>query len=160
MTRSDPAMVLLDTMLEGAFRGRGWQGATLSGALRGVTAARALRRPGPRRRCIWEHVLHAAYWKYAVRRVLDPSSPEGFGRTPSNWPRLPLAPSERLWRADRALLAEEHERVLAAARALTPARFDQRPSPKHKWTIATYLAGVAAHDCYHLGQIQLIKRLV
>lgn len=164
MAGTTPPSLLLDAVLEGAFRGKGWQGPTLSGSLRGVTPRVALFRPGRGRKCIWEHVLHAAYWKYAVaavieKHVLGVEEPEAFGRSPSNWPRAPVAADARAWRADRALLERMHERVLAAAGRLDPARLDRRPSPKHKWPLAMYLAGIAAHDAYHCGQVQLLKRL-
>lgn len=164
MGKSTTRVPLLDAVLEGAFRGKGWQGPTLSGSLRGVTPAVAAFRPGKGRRCIWEHVLHAAYWKYAVaavieRHVLGVAEPEGFPRSPSNWPRVPSPADGKAWKRDRALLEQMHERVLAAAARLNPDRLTEHPSPKHKWPLTMYLAGIAAHDAYHCGQIQLLKRL-
>ena len=50
----------------------GWHGGpTPIGALRGVGAAEAWWRPTARRKSIWMLTLHIAYWKYAMRRVLD-----------------------------------------------------------------------------------------
>src|SRR2546421_4767314 len=37
----------------------------------GITARQAAWRPGPGRHNIWEVTLHAAYWKYAVRRRIE-----------------------------------------------------------------------------------------
>ena len=158
------ASSLLTVTLEGSYRGKGWQGPTLSGSLRGVTPAIALARPARGRKCIWDLVLHAAYWKYAVaavieRHVLGVAEPAEFPRSPSNWPRLPDPPDAAAWKRDRTLLNQMHERVLAAAGRLNPADLDRRPSPKHKWPLTMYLAGIAAHDAYHCGQIQLLKRL-
>lgn len=169
----DAGAQFLHLMLENAFRGRGWQGATLVGALRGVSAAQALKPPAKGRRCIWEHVLHAAYWKYAVRSILErsptldpalvgvtPPETDGFARSPSNWPRVPNSPDDRQWKSDKALLVAEHERLLELACDVPIDLMGEHPSPSHKWSLGTYIAGVAAHDCYHLGQIQLIKRLI
>lgn len=159
--------------LGGGFAGKAWQGPTLSGSLRGVTAWEALWRPGPNRKCIWEHVLHAAYWKYAVRPHFegfaserpdgeegDPKRDAGFGRGPANWPAVPAEADERLWKRDRAFLSLQHRALATAVSAFDFARLEKRPSPKHKFTYGFYLAGVIAHDCYHTGQIQLLKRLV
>jgi len=156
----------ITTNLEGAFRGKAWQGPTLSGSLRGITAARALKRPAPGRKCIWEHALHAAYWKHAVANLLERSlsgdpdhEPPAFPRAPSKGPRPPARPDEKAWRADRRLLTETHERLLDLVSRVSTDRLDRAPTTKHKWPLTQYLVGIAAHDMYHCGQIQLIKRL-
>jgi len=150
---------LLVGILEGAFGGKGWQGTTLLGSLRGVTAARATWRPGRRRHGIWELALHAAYWKYAVWRRLTGQAQRGtFPRAPSDWPAVPARPTAAAWRADIRLLRETHVQLVAAVAALPPNRLGAR-SPTGQWTHAQMIAGVAAHDAYHTGQIQLIKKL-
>ena len=58
-------------------RGQAWHGGvTPGGALRNVTAAEARRLPAGGGHSIWELALHLAYWKYAVRRKLEPARPE------------------------------------------------------------------------------------
>lgn len=134
-------------------------GATVLGSLRGVGHDQAAWKPSPDRHSIWELALHAAYWKYAVRRRLDPSVPRGaFPRSPANWPRLPDAQNERTWKADRALLRAEHEALVRVARSLTSAQLDHTDA-KGEYRALDLLFGVATHDVYHTGQIQLMKRL-
>ncbi len=141
-------------------RGRAWHGgATPTGALRGVGAAQARWVPGPGRHSIWSLALHIAYWKYAVRRRLEDGAGEGFPRSPANWPALPKRPDERAWRADRALLALEEQRLMAVLRRFDPARLHHRPRGGKRWTCGEMIVGVLAHDAYHAGQIQLLKRL-
>lgn len=53
-----------------AYDKKAWQGPTLRGALRGVDQTLAAWRPAPNRHNIWEIAVHAAYWKYSVRRRL------------------------------------------------------------------------------------------
>lgn len=142
--------------IETNFRGRGWQGATLLGSLRGIAAATAAKRPAGFKHGIWALALHAAYWKYAVRRRFDPGSP-GFAREPSNWPRVASPPSEKAWKEDLKLLKREHELLVAAASAFDPRRLDEVPPGGRTWTFGQLLAGAAAHDVYHTGQIQLVK---
>jgi hypothetical protein len=59
----DPLIELLLEIMDQAFDRKGWHGTTLRGALRGVTPAQALWRPGPDRHNVWELTVHAAYWK-------------------------------------------------------------------------------------------------
>jgi uncharacterized damage-inducible protein DinB len=159
MTRKDPRIRLLLEILDEAFDRKGWHGTTLRGALRGVTPRQARWRPGPRRHCIWDLVLHTAYWKYAVRRRLERGGGAAFPRAPSNWPKVPAKPDLRAWRADVALLEAEHA-ALRALVARLPARALDAPSAKGAWRQREQIHGVAAHDLYHTGQIQLLKRLM
>jgi uncharacterized damage-inducible protein DinB len=154
-----PEIRLLVGNLDHAFGGRGWQGTTLTGALRGVTPARALWRPGRKRHSVWDLVLHTAYWKYVVRcRITGVRPPGGFPRAPSNWPETPARPDAARWRADLRLLKRTHAELRAAVAALAPRKLAAR-SPKGTWTYAEMIYGIAAHDIYHTGQIQLIKRM-
>ncbi len=149
---------LLCEMLDHAFRGRGWHGTTLTGALRGVSPRQALWRPAAKRHNIWELVLHAAYWKYAVRRRILGGPRGAFPRAPSNWPTSPARPNDAQWRADVRLLRRAHDELLEAVTACPVRRLGAR-APGGTWTFRELIHGVAAHDLYHTGQIQLIKRL-
>jgi uncharacterized damage-inducible protein DinB len=151
---------LLLEMLDAAFQGRGWHGTTLIGALRGVTPKQALWRPRPGRHNVWELALHTAYWKYVVRRRITGDETRGaFPRAPSNWPAVPTTPNAAAWRRDVWLVKQMHVDLRAAVAVLPPKRLNAR-SPTGKWTYAEMIHGVAAHDLYHTGQIQLIKRLM
>jgi hypothetical protein len=124
-----------------------------------LTPTAALWRPAPGRHNIWELVIHAAYWKYAVRRRLAGDAAGSFERTPSNWPDLPDPADLKAWKRDVALLEAEHRQLVEVVGGLTPADLDRR-SPKGVWTNAQEIQGIAAHDLYHTGQIQLIKKLM
>jgi hypothetical protein len=123
-----------------------------------VTAAQARWKPGPGRHSIWELVLHIAYWNYAVRRHLEPVD-ERFPRAPANWPAVPARADERAWAADRALLADGHARLVRAVRRFPTARWKRMPSTGKRWRFGEMIVGIVAHDVYHTGQIQLVKRL-
>jgi uncharacterized damage-inducible protein DinB len=146
-------LTLLLANLDHAYDRRGWHGTNLRGALRGVTAERALRRPANERHNIWELTAHAAYWKYAVRNKLRGGKRGSFPMKGSNWFGSPPRADEKAWRALIQLLESEH-RLLRAAIASLP---DADLSDAKKLRL---LYGVAAHDTYHTGQIQLVKRLV
>jgi hypothetical protein len=135
---------------------KAWHGTALKGAVRGVSLKEALWRPEPQRHTIWELVLHMAYWKYVVVRRLGNGPKGGFPREGSDW-LLVSDPSEKGWRKDIALLTEQHADLIQVVETFPARRLDDRDGSK--WTYAEQIAGVAAHDLYHTGQLQFIKKL-
>jgi DinB superfamily len=156
---ANPVIALLLEVMDQAFDQKAWHGTTLRGALRGLTPTQALWRPAAKRHNIWELTLHAAYWKYAVRRRLADDAVGSFDRKPSDWPAIPDPADTRAWKRDVAFLENEHRRLREVVRGLSPAALSLR-SPRGVWTNAQEIHGIAAHDLYHTGQIQLIKRLM
>lgn len=139
---------------------RSWHGGpTPLGALRGVTAEQAYWAPAPGRKNIWALTLHIAYWTYAIRRRLDGEQLPRFPRGPANWPTVHEIPSERAWRADVELLRQERERLLDAVTKVPMTRLGTKPAGAKEWTYGQLILGIAQHDAYHTGQIQLLKRL-
>jgi len=147
----DGRIELLRQIVDRAFYKRSWHGTTLKGALRGMTADEALWRPAPDRKNVWELLLHAAYWKYVVRRTLNPSDEPAFPRRPRDWPRVPGEPDTKALKSDVKMLQREHDLLRDAIARLDPARLDEKTS--------SMIYGVAAHDTHHGGQVQLLKRL-
>ncbi len=174
----DSGLAVLLAAVDQAFRRKSWHGPNLRGALRGVTAEQASWRPAPGRHNIWELALHAAYWKYVVVRRLrgsargsfplpgrdffvrpfgeatDPGSTAGPGSAAAAGPII----CEADWRRELELLTEMHRELHAAIAALPAAAID-RPVEGTKATARDLILGAAAHDLYHAGQIQLLKRL-
>ncbi|MFQ5411533.1 MAG: DinB family protein, partial [Phycisphaerae bacterium] len=68
--KSPPEIALLLQNLDAAYDKAAWHGPNLKGSVRGLRVAQAVWRPRPKRHNIAEIVVHAAYWKYAVRRRL------------------------------------------------------------------------------------------
>jgi uncharacterized damage-inducible protein DinB len=153
------ATLLLENVQPRSGRG-GWHGGpTPLGALRGVPVEQAAWVPFPGRKSIWQLTLHIAYWKYAVRRRLEGGARERFPRSPANWPRIADALSEIAWKNDVALLRSEHEALLAAIAKVPPRRYGEATSGGKRWTLGELILGIAQHDAYHTGQIQMLKRL-
>ena len=150
MDSADLVLALLDE----AYERRTWHGPNLKQSLRGVTAKQAAWRPGRGRHNIWEITLHAAYWKYAVRRRIEGAKRGSFALKGSNFfPRPDTGKrNEAAWRADKELLEREH-RALRAAIAKVMA------SPRGT-KLLRQLYGIAFHDVYHAGQIRLLRRLM
>ena len=149
--------LLLETF-DQAYQVPAWHGTPLKGTIRGITAREALWRPRPGRHNIWELVLHTAYWKCVVRRRLLRDPDIEFPRPGANFPDLPAKPNANAWKRDRALLDEQHALLRRAIARLAPAALGRR-AWRSQWTVAQNVYGIASHDLYHAGQIQLIKRL-
>jgi len=137
-----------------AFERKTWHGPNLWQALKGVSAEQAAWRPRPGRHNIWEVALHAAYWKYAVRRRLQGGKRGSFPLQGSNFFPRPEAgkQTEAAWKADKALLRKEH-------RALAKVIESALKKPVSDKTLRM-LWGVAFHDVYHAGQIRLLRRMM
>jgi hypothetical protein len=76
----------------------------------------------------------------------------------SNWFLRPHDLSERAWRSDVTLLDQTHRSLREAVANLSSRELSRTIAGS---TVSNFalLAGIAAHDLYHAGQIQLLKRL-
>ena len=149
---------LLLRILEEAYSKKSWHGTNLRGSLRGLTADEASWRPAPGRHNIWELMLHTAYWKYTVRRRILGEGRGSFPLKGSNFWERPGHLDGKAFSDEMRILADEHRKLAEAVAAMTPARLRETPAGSTN-DFATLIYGVAAHDLYHAGQIQLIKRL-
>jgi hypothetical protein len=155
--QSGEIAILLQAIDE-SYERKAWHGPNLKGSIRGLTAEAAAWRPRPDRHSIVENVVHAAYWKYAVRRRLTGEKRGSFALSGSNWFVLPSPLTESTWKEFVALLDGEH-RTLRDVIASFPS--DRLRSFPHggKVCYLNQILGIALHDVYHAGQIQLLKRL-
>ena len=154
----DGRIELLIEIYDQAFDKPAWHGPNLRGSIRGLTPKQLLSRPSPKRHNIWEIVLHTTYWKYALHRKLTGGKKGAFPHGRSNWPRLPEKPDQAAWKSDLKLLLELHRLLRDDILNLPPSALDNR-APNSKYSYARWIYGLASHDLYHAGQIQLLKRL-
>jgi len=158
-----PEVAQLLAIIEQAYNKPSWHGTNLRGSVRRVTPSQAAWRASPGRHTIWEIVVHAAYWKYAVARRFTGGARGSFPLKGSNWFRRPSPDvgsgvSATAWKADLELLDAMHASLRDAVIDLTVRDLNRTP-PGKKVSNFAVLSGVAAHDLYHAGQIQLLKRL-
>ena len=141
-------------LFEEAFERKTWHGPNLWQSLKGVSAKQAAWRPGANRHNIWELALHAAYWKYAVRRRLQGGKQGSFVIKGSNFFQRPQTGklTDAEWKADKGILRQEHEALRTAIKQVLA----KPVSPK----VLRMLWGVTFHDVYHAGQIRLLRRLM
>jgi uncharacterized damage-inducible protein DinB len=149
---------LLLLILDQAYDRKSWHGTNLRGSIRGLSVSEAVWRPGAGRHNIWEIVVHAAYWKYVVWRRLTGQRRGSFPLEGSNWFERTKNGNEQEWRTDIALLDRMHRSLRQAVEHLAPGTLSRSPKGS---TIsnASIISGAAAHDLYHAGQIQLLKKL-
>ncbi len=102
--------------------------------------------------------MHSAYWKCDIRRRLTGEKAQNFAIEGSNFWTRPLEGTPGEWRRDLQLLGDEHAQLRAAVAAFPASRWT-RKAPGKPFRFEGLVRGIAAHDLYHAGQIQLLKRL-
>jgi len=152
------AIAQLLSIMDAAYDRKSWHGTNLRGSIRGLTPERAAWRPAPDRHNIWELIVHAAYWKYIGLRRLTSGVRGTFPLKGSNWMARPHEMHAKALKADIALLEQMHRALRDAVADLSPRDLAVTP-PGSSVSNFALLSGVAAHDLYHAGQIQLLKRL-
>lgn len=157
--RSAHQVALLLGLLDEAYNRPAWHGPNLRGSLSRLTAVEAARRPASGRHNIWEIAVHAAYWKYAVRRRLTAEKRGSFPLKGSNWFPRSGKGGEEAWRRDLELLEEMHRALRQAVEGLVDTDL-ARVIPPGRHTVARIVAGAALHDVYHAGQVRVLKRLM
>lgn len=152
-----PEIQQLLRLIDEAYEKKAWHGPNLRSSVRGLTGKEAAWRPGLGRHNIWEIVIHAAYWKYAVRRRLRGDQRGSFSYKGSNWFPCPASPTEKAWRADVALLEQEHRQLRQTIAAFPRAGLRKR-FRSARTTPLDNIIGIAFHDVYHAGQIRLLRK--
>ncbi|MFH0990323.1 MAG: DinB family protein [bacterium] len=157
--KNNRAVMLLLETIEEAYHKKAWHGTNLRGSIRGLTVRDASWRPAADRHNIWEIVIHCAYWKYIVRRRILGEKKGFFPLKGSNWIVQPGETTAAAWKKDIGLLQSCHRSMCEAI-----AQFNDNDLaiiPKGT-TVSNrmIISGIAAHDVYHAGQIQILKRLM
>ena len=167
-----------DSCVRGGLDRAGWN-APLAYSLRGLTAAQALWRPAAGLYNIWELVNHITVWKEEAARWLRglPRNEELFKVEALGWPPARTPPAcnnetksgatgagaddktlEAQWQQTVARLRAAQEDLTAALEGtdVTPVE----PGSKHPLPPGLgFAAGTPGHDCYHVAQINLIRKL-
>ena len=157
MTRKEE---LIDTLTR-SFDGPAWHGPALADTLADVTAEEAMYRPAKSVHSIWELALHAAAWAGEVANRLDGNSPGEPAQ--GDWP----APDLDLgWEDAVQEVFSARDDLLAAVRDQSEEdldRFvgtDEDPALGTGFTRYGMVVGLAQHNCYHGGQIAVLKKLI
>lgn len=156
---SNDKIHMLLQLIDEAYENRAWHGTNLRGSIRGLTVQQALWRPAPRHHNIWEIIVHSAYWKYIIRRRLLGEKRGSFPLKGSNWFIRPVERTETDLQNDIHLLDKMHQTMREAIASFDPSKLWNTTS-QSKVSNLSMISGIACHDVYHAGQIQLLKRLM
>src|ERR1041384_3387824 len=137
--------IILD-LIDQAFDHAAWHGPNLRGAIRGLELEEVIWRPAPGKHNIWELMLHAAYWKYIVRRRLLNEEKGTFQLPGSNFFERPAEgySDKKAWDRDVRLLIENHKSLRVAVANLKPKTLTDTASGS-KYSILQTVNGIAAH---------------
>lgn len=98
------------------------------------------------RHSIWQNVVHMCFWREdALRRLTDPTKPDEGTVRRLNFPVI-TDTGEPAWAAAKARFAQTQQRI--AAVFATPGADTSR------------LRYMLPHDCYHMGQINMIRAML
>ncbi|GEM_PF-1517231 len=137
--------------VETTFASWNWAHKSLKAALRDLTVPEAGWRMGPYTHSVWEQINHVAHWKQWILLRLRGESPQ----SKQAWPAGGRTAAQ-LRRSIEAL-GRLHEDLRAAILKINPPMF--AVSRRGKYSLAQLLMGSTAHDCYHIGQILLTRKL-
>lgn len=158
MTNNELTVVL--DLIDQAFDHEAWHGTNLRGSIRGLKLEQVVWRPAAGKNNIWELVIHAAYWKYIVRRRLLNDHSIEFPLKGSNFIDRPSPgfDDKKAWDKDVKMLVEMHRLLREHIAAMKPKQLFVKQDHMDAHNLYS-INGIAAHDLYHAGQIQLIKTL-
>ena len=132
-----------------------WIGQNLRKSMASVSPEEASWRPPGAKHNIAEIALHCAYWKNRVRHRLVGDRRKSFPRVGSDWFPVENTLSAAGWDEIKAITEEEHTQLADAISALDPSEMSHK-----QFDHATHhITGIAMHDAYHVGQMQLIRAM-
>ena len=142
-------------LLEQTFEGPAYYGPSVLGALAGVDAATAARKPPSGEHTIWEIVVHLTAELDFARTVIDGSPPPWIeGQT--TWPAV-AETSTAAWQAAVGDLKRANQALVRRIRELDDEVLERQP-PVVSGPFYVTLHGHIQHGVYHAGQIALLKR--
>lgn len=146
----DPVKSHLNDFIQFTMDKNFWQSSLLK-QIEGLSSKDALYLPAPDRHCIWEIVRHIAYWKYWALTYVK----EGIGLNAKedNWKALPEDLSETSWQNEIYKLRELNDECIRLIESLGSTLFD---STEEK---IVFFRQLLYHDCYHTGQIGMLKAM-
>ncbi len=127
-----------------------WQ-ASLLKQVEGLSNTEALYLPAPERHCIWEIVRHVAYWKYwALTYVKEGTA---LNAKENNWTALPEVRTEESWQDEVSKLRALNDECIKIAASLGSELFESSEER------IVFFRQLLYHDCYHTGQIGMLRAM-
>ncbi len=127
-----------------------WQGG-LYPQVKDLSCEQALWKPAPERHCVWEILQHINAWKRFAVEYMKGNQIKSMKEY--NWPKLPQKPDEKRWQDEIERSRTLHEEFKKLVGEASPETFDSSQKG------IEYYQQVIYHDCYHAGQIGLVRAM-
>jgi hypothetical protein len=147
-TESNTIKLLLKD-LDNFFHGPNFWQAGLYAQVKDLNHQQALWKPSPERNCIWEILQHINAWKWFAVESIKGNKIESMKEY--NWVPLPKEPDEAKWKAEVEKSKKLHEEFKMLVSKASPELFNLSKEN------IEYYQQVLYHDCYHTGQIGLLR---
>ena len=131
--------------------GRNFWQASLLKQIEGLTLEQALYKPSPERHGIWQLVRHIAYWKHWALTYVKENV--AMNAKADNWKPLPEVQTEQSWQEEIEKLRKLNNECIKAAQKLGNELIESAEE-KH-----VFFRQLVMHDCYHTGQIGLLRAM-
>ena len=142
-------------LLQQTFEGPAYYGPSVLGALAGVDAATAARKPASGGHGIWEIVAHLTAELDYARAVID-GSPSAWVEGETTWPAV-TDTSAAAWQTALRALKQANRSLVRRIEQLDDDILTRQP-PVVSGPFYVTLHGHIQHGIYHAGQIVLLKR--
>lgn len=143
----------ISSLLTKTFEKTPWYGPSVTMSLENLTQEEALQKlPGSH--SVIELVNHMIAWRTFVTERLLGNDDFSVGEHEN-------FPTSNDWPATMQSLRTSQEKLLAALKITPEDKLGQLvPHPTYKYTFYTMLHGIIQHDIYHIGQINLIRKVI
>jgi len=141
---------------EKLFDGSAWIDVNIVDTLKPLSAAQASSKPFRNANSIWQIVNHLVSWREAILKRLKDETVTA----PANNFFEPVKDiSETAWRKTMDRLEQSQVAWVEAIKASDDAWLEKiwKPGMQSRYEL---VQGILQHDCYHLGQIVLLKKFV
>lgn len=139
------------TLFKQTFEGQPYYGPSVLGALKGVTAGIAIRKPRWSAHSIWSIVTHLTAELVYAREVIEGTAASYDGKT---WPEI-VDTSEAAWQHAVKELKRANRSLVRAVQRLDDKVLDEKPIHV-RGPYYLMLHGTMQHNVYHAGQISLL----
>ena len=144
------------SLMQSLYNGSPWIDVNLRDSLSGITAAEAARKLSPQMNSIWEILHHLIKWRQNVLKRIQGK----VMTTPSHNYFEPVSDqSEKAWQKSLQLLEKSQHEWIWLLSNFSSADF-KTIYPVNRLNYYEHIHGIIQHDAYHLGQINLLKKLI
>lgn len=146
----------ISNLYQKLYDGSPWIDITIRGVLENITAEQAAKKVLPNANTIWEITNHIIAWR---NNVLQRVQGEVITTPENNYFKPITDTSTEAWKNTSAKLDESQTAWLKFLNEFNESDFENI-YPNNEMTYYEHIHGIIQHDCYHLGQIVILAKMV